>query len=580
MSVDGLLLTLDACGEDRFKQCLYYNGNLIVAMLNWMHGGQSGPRDDVLTAAHRRVHFRIACTLRAQVMTDEPVLTLQGVDDYLRHSQLYSGSGVVLALGVRGGVPEKAADVRLADHLESHFPEMSQQVRDPTLLLLKSRKRPKLVKRGYVWLASSYPELVRKNVKAGLHKLKHPHQVARHRGKPVLAGAFAVVKDGVEDRVITDPQVNQLLDPDALPRPRFAFIPSLRGVTVPKDGTVVVSKRDARHYFHRLRIGRRWGRWLCGPPIHLPSRSGGARKMFPACQSTPMGFGPSAGWAQGLTDVVALDAQLPQDRRLHPDHVVPGELPIWGSIIDDIWALDHQITGESDIVGPQWLQRAEDCWCLRGVEPNAKKSVNGGAGEEIQGYFVHPTDHWVGVSVEKRRHLFQATIVLLRKKLVVVAVIDRLIGKHSFVHSGRACLRSIFEQTYVWIQTVRGNKRALVELPEDVWVELLVSAFLLLFAQFDLSSTWSTRIECTDASMTGLGRAFGAVPEVVVRTLARYTDHNKVYTNLSLPWGIGLTREHLCPLRKVRIPIERIQWTKFGVPWNCSHITLGESDAA
>ena len=108
------------------------------------------------------------------------------------------------------------------------------------MLLIKSRKRPKLVKRGYTWLAPSYGELVRKNVKAGLHKLKHPNQVARHRGKPILAGAFAVVKDSSEDRVITDPQVNQLLNPDVLPRPKFAFIPSMRGVSVPRHGLVVV----------------------------------------------------------------------------------------------------------------------------------------------------------------------------------------------------------------------------------------------------------------------------------------------------------------------------------------------------
>ena len=78
-----------------------------------------------------RVRDRIASTLQTQVMTDEPVLGPQGIDDYLRHSQLYSGSGVVLALGVQGGVPDKAADVQLADHLETSFPEMSQQVRNP-----------------------------------------------------------------------------------------------------------------------------------------------------------------------------------------------------------------------------------------------------------------------------------------------------------------------------------------------------------------------------------------------------------------------------------------------------------------
>lgn len=80
--------------------------------------------------------------------------------------------------------------------------------------------------------------------------------------------------------------------------------------------------------------------------------------------------------------------------------------------------------------------------------------------------------------------------------------------------------------------------------------------------------------------MTGIGRAFGVIPEVVARTLARYTDHHNIYTNLSLPWGVGLKQRHACPMRKVRIPHERIKWTKCGVPWACSHITLGEADAA
>ena len=63
---------------------------------------------------------------------------------------------------------------------------------------------------------------MKKNVKAGLHRLKKEHQVAKHRGVKCLAGAFAVPKDEHEDRVITDPAVNQLLNPDSLPRPRFA----------------------------------------------------------------------------------------------------------------------------------------------------------------------------------------------------------------------------------------------------------------------------------------------------------------------------------------------------------------------
>ena len=554
--------------------------NLVMATLNSLYGGQWGAGErPAVTAAHRRVHARVVCALEAMVLTDEPVLSNDGLDKYLKQSEHYSGCGVVLALGVRGGVPDKAADVPLHEHLKDAFPEMSEQVVRPDSLLLASKRRPKRVKRGYTWLAPSYPDLVRRNVKAGLHCFKKPHQVARHRGIRCLAGSFAVRKDDHEDRVITDPSVNQLLDPERLPRPRFAYIPKLRCLQVPASGVLVVSKRDARHYFHRLRIGRRWRRWLCGPPVTWEVAGKRRGQRYPASCSAPMGFGPSAGWAQGLTDVVTNDASLPPDRRLHPDTVVPSTTPVWGSIVDDVWAIEHAATQLDAGVGASWMAATESSWVARGVEPNVKKSVDSALGEEIQGYYVHPFKHWVGVSIEKRRHLFQATMCVLRRRKVMVAVVDRLVGKHSFVHSARATMRSIFECTYTWLDSVRGTRRGVIRLPATVWVELAVSALLLPFCSFSLHSEWSQRVEYTDASMTGIGRAWGVAPREVVQTIARYTDHGRVYTNLSLPWSLGLTTEHKCPLRKLRLPFERIKWHKIGAPWTAAHITLSEADA-
>lgn len=570
-------LSGSASWDDRAS---FWGGNVMVAALNWLHGGQQAFTTMVPTAAHGRVHSRLEGALRALVMNDEPTLGPERLDSFLRQTQHYTGTGVVLALGARGGVPDKAADVALADELAPHFPDLARQVTSPSCLLLPAKKRPRKVRKGYTWVSSTYPELVRKNVKAGLQKLKQEHQVAKHGGRLLLAGAFAVVKDDKEDRVITDPSVNQLLNEDSLPRPRFAYIPSLRSVTVPSSGVIKITKRDARHYFHRLRIGRRWGRWLCSPPISLPSQSGPRnRKWYPAAQATPMGFGPSAGWAQALTDAVAIEAGLPQEHRLHPDFTVPEELPIWGSIIDDIWAIEHGDEAAASGVGVDWMNRAEEAWTVKGVEPNHKKSVNEALGEEIQGYFVHPRDHWIGVSLEKRRHLYQATMCTLMRKKVLVGVVDRLIGKHSFIHSCRPAMRSIFEATYAWITTVRGRRRELVVLPSAVWVELCISASLLPLAHFSLSSKWSQRVECTDASMTGLGRAYGWAPTTVVQTLARYSEHRNIYTNLKLPWSVGLTKSHACPLRRVRVPIEKIKWHYISSPWQCLHITLGEADA-
>ena len=561
--------------DDRAVWC---GGNLIIGVLNYLHGGLEG---DISfpSAAHQRVSSRMEEVLRSHVLTDEAILSPMGVDAFLKQTQHYTGSGVVLALGVKGGVPQSAATVPLADHLRDLFPTMSRQVECPDSVLLAVKYRPKRVKRGYTWLASSYPELVKRNVKAGLHKLKRVHQVAKHRGIPCVAGAFAVGKDDKEDRVITDPSVNQLLDPLKIPRPKFAYIPQLRSTWVPKEGLIRISKRDARHYFHHLRIGSRWQRWLCGPPIRLVNKKGLKQDWFPACRSTPMGFGPSAGWAQGLTDVVTHDASLPLDRRVHPDFVVPAGLPVWGSIIDDIWAMEHTASDSQGDVGPSWLQQAETAWCLRGVEPNRKKSVDGAAGEEVQGYFVHPQLHWVGLSLEKRRFLFQATFHVLLQRRVLVAVIDRLVGKYGFAHSCRPCLRSVFVESYGWLDTMRPRRREWVILPSAVWEELAIAMVLLWFAEFDLSADWSNRVECTDASMTGLGRSWSVMPTNIVQTMARFSSHPSTYTNLKLPWGINLTEAQKCPLRKIRLPRERVKWSSVGTPWYGSHITLNEADA-
>ena len=559
---------------------LLEGANLVVATLNSLYGGQFEVSSPIsLTAAHHRVHDRVVSALEAMVLTDEPILSSEGLDSYLKQSEHYSGSGVVLALGVRGGVPARAADVPLHDHLKGMFPELAEQVVSPDSLLLASKRRPKRVKRGYTWLASSYPELVRRNVKAGLHCFKKPHEVARHRGVRCLAGAFAVRKDEHEDRVITDPSVNQLLDPTKLPRPKFAYIPKLRSILVPSSGVLVISKRDARHYFHRLRVGQRWRRWLCGPPISWKLSSGGSGQRFPASCSAPMGFGPSAGWAQALTDVVTTDAGLPVQQRVHPDTVVPSTMPIWGSIVDDIWAIEHVPSQLDAGVGASWMDAAESSWVSHGVEPNVKKSIDSALGQEIQGYYVHPYKHWVGVSIEKRRWLFQATIHVLRLRRVMVAVVDRLIGKHSFVHSARSVMRSLFERSYAWLEGVRAGRNKFVVLPGEVWEELAMSALLLPFCDFNLSAEWSHRVEYTDASMTGIGRAWGVAPREVVQTIARYTDHGRVYTNLALPWSLGLTTQHKCPLRKLRLPVERIKWHTAGCPWAPTHITLGEADA-
>lgn len=155
--------------------------------------------------------------------------------------------------------------------------------------------------------------------------VKRKSQIAKHRGHVVENGSFAVPKNIDEDRWISALcPTNSLVSPAAIPRPRFAYIPRLRSVHCPRHLELRVTKRDARHYFHMMKIGRRWHRWLAHPA--LPDVGHGVH--YPVHLAIPMGIAMSAGWAQAITDVTTTRAGLPSQQQLVLGEPAPKGFPI------------------------------------------------------------------------------------------------------------------------------------------------------------------------------------------------------------------------------------------------------------
>ncbi len=139
--------------------------------------------------------------------------------------------------------------------------------------------------------------------------------------------------------------------------------------------------------------------------------------------------------------------------------------PLWGSIIDDIWAIDNASEGHADVAGPSRLHTATGEWERIGAASHRHKEVDLGEGEEVQSYFVHPTLHWIGVSLKKRRDLLQGLVHILTCSVVLVGEVDRLHGKLGFCCTARAPLRSLFQETYRWLQFHREAKTRVAPLP-------------------------------------------------------------------------------------------------------------------
>ena len=85
----------------------------------------------------------------------------------------------------------------------------------------------------------------------------------------------------------------------------------------------------------------------------------------------------------------------------------------------------------------------------------------------------------------------------------------------------------------MWLQHIRAGQHHRVPWPTDVWQEVRMATILPSATQMDLGAPFCERVEITDASLTGLGRAWARLPEDVVVDICRLSDNRGVYTVLS-----------------------------------------------
>ena len=179
----------------------------------------------------------------------------------------YGARQTAKALGTRAGGPEVAATCDTANALHVFDPELAELVDDPERLMKPVGERPE-PRRPFVHIDQTYPELVEKAVASGLQEWGEATEAVHSGDRPQHSGAFAVAKDDKEDRWISPLEfANDCVDDARLPPLVAPYIPQLATTTLRPRCKLRVSKRDARHYFHVLRRGRKWRKWMAMPPV-------------------------------------------------------------------------------------------------------------------------------------------------------------------------------------------------------------------------------------------------------------------------------------------------------------------------
>lgn len=131
----------------------------------------------------------------------------------------------------------------------------SELASGPAPLSKKESKLLARLKRPLIKVGSIYYDVVERVVNAGLQRWEPRRRMHHHRGFPVLVGIFAVGKrDSGEKRMISAAvPANMSLDMQRVPRLRFPNMTQVATVReVPRSARLVVSKRDVRHFGHKV----------------------------------------------------------------------------------------------------------------------------------------------------------------------------------------------------------------------------------------------------------------------------------------------------------------------------------------
>ena len=235
--------------------------NLVITLVNHLYtgGGQRAVAIYEATAAQARVLSSMYQRLRTFLRDVPSVSGEEFVCKYLRESPGYEtwDRGACLPLGETAGVPAVAAGVDLAKVLATDAPLVAEQILHPSALLLPKRDRPR-APRPFMRLAASYPAYVQRCVKAGLQKLLPLRKIYKVKGRPLLSGCFAVPKDDTEACGISALcPLNSFVDATKIPDVKFGMPSRLRAAGGPWLQRLHVSKKDTRHFFHTLALGRK-----------------------------------------------------------------------------------------------------------------------------------------------------------------------------------------------------------------------------------------------------------------------------------------------------------------------------------
>ena len=246
---------------------------------------------------------------------------------------------------------------------------------------------------------------------------------------------------------------------------------------------------------------------------------------------------------------------LDEDRRLLLGREVVSELPIWASILDDVWfgeQVDYK--DQPSKWGADAAQRLQPSWQALGVTINEKKNVDDALVSEIQGYELDGGTYRLGSSVARGALLLKSMLDLLLQPEPRLGALEHALGKWGYGAAMRPWVRSIMGYMYRWQHGLRVAGASGPFWRGAMWLEWLYGLLWIRFMEIHLSSRWHPRCVCSDASPGGHGFTRVSTPTQMMVDIGKVCVHKGAYASLNLSFGLQMNELGRCPLQSIEFP--------------------------
>ena len=432
----------------------------------------------------------------------------------------------------RMSLPSKAGIIEPQDFLKGSQLEQFRTM--PEHIPVENTNEPP-VKGCFKVLGEDLPGVYRKLLESGVAVLLPEELAVRGEdGKILTGGLFAV--NQVERRLV------------------WAKLPHgclLTQLILPKGHSIRGSGDDLSNYFYLLKHNPNWlprnaiGSVFDGEGFEAFGGVKGRKYLLSFCV-VAMGDLNAVDIAQQVHVEILRDCHCMQPSEvLSYKHVVPASHCYEGLYIDDHVTVQILPKKKNRKKGEKFrdetiIANSRAQYAKHGIPTSASQAFKKSENFVAWGTEVNSASGRVGAPLKKLCQLGRVILEVLKLPRVSKKMLQQVAGLliHPFMH--RRSLMCLLQETFTWVETL--DDKISKPLPPAVREELIWCTLVLPVAEANIRWEISNRIGCSDASLSGGGRAAAWTTTPLAQTLYRFAEHKGEHVRLDWTHG-GLIPE-------------------------------------